>query len=84
MITSAAVASPQMKVPRHETPGHETPGLKTPRLAAARDPALDRLRLPARVSDIARSLALARRFGAPPEGQLDGCEIWRHHPKGQP
>ena len=55
--------------------------------AAARDHALDRLRLPALVCDIApdiaRSLALARRFGATPEGHLDGCQIRRHHPKGQ-
>ena len=63
-------------------------GFATEAALAARDFALNRLRLPTLVSYIApenaRSLALARRLGATPEGSIDGCEIWRQHPKGTP
>lgn len=61
-------------------------GLATEAATAARDHALTRLHLPALVSYIApgndRSRAVARRLGARPDGEIDGCEIWRHAPKG--
>ena len=66
----------------------EGQGYATEAATAARDHALTRLRLPALVSYIApanaRSRAVARRLGATPDGDIDGCEIWRHAPKGRP
>jgi RimJ/RimL family protein N-acetyltransferase len=65
----------------------EGQGHATEAAAAARDFALTRLQLPSLVSyiapDNARSRAVARRLGAFPDGEIDGCEIWRHAPKGQ-
>lgn len=66
----------------------EGQGYATEAATAARDHALTRLRLPSLVSYIApanaRSRAVARRLGATPDGHIDGCEIWRHAPKGMP
>lgn len=64
----------------------EGQGFATEAVTAARDHALQRLHLSSLVSYIApanaRSRAVARRLGAQPDGQIDGCEIWRHAPKG--
>jgi RimJ/RimL family protein N-acetyltransferase len=61
-------------------------GYATEAVTAARDLGLTRLQLSSLVSYIApentRSRAVARRLGAFPDGCIDGCEIWRHAPKG--
>lgn len=62
-------------------------GIATEAARAARDHALTRLHLPSLVSYIAPenagSRAVAQRLGAVLDGEIDGCEIWRHAPKGQ-
>ena len=68
--------------------GGEGQGFAGEAAAAARDHGFGPLQLAALVSYIApenaRSLALVRRLGARPDGRLDGCEIWRHQPRGKP
>lgn len=63
----------------------EGQGYVTEAAAAARDYAVSALRLPSLVSYISpenlRSGAVAMRLGATRDGMLDGCDIWRHHPK---
>jgi RimJ/RimL family protein N-acetyltransferase len=65
----------------------EGKGYATEAAAAARDHGLGALRLPSLVSYVApentRSAALAHRLGAWRDGMIDGCDVWRHHPKGQ-
>jgi RimJ/RimL family protein N-acetyltransferase len=62
-------------------------GLATEAAMAARDHATGVLRLPSLVSYVApenaRSAAVARRLGAWRDGTVEGCDVWRHHPKGQ-
>lgn len=67
------------------TAAGEGKGLAQEAAAAARDWALGPMRLPALVSYIApgngRSRRLAARLGARPDGEIDGCEVWRHAPR---
>ena len=64
----------------------EGQGFATEAATAARDHATTRLHLPTLVSyiapDNAASRAVAQRLGARPDGMVDGCDVWRHHPKG--
>jgi RimJ/RimL family protein N-acetyltransferase len=63
----------------------EGQGFVTEAAAAARDYALNVLRLPSLVSYVApenlRSAGVAARLGAVKDSTLDGCDIWRHHPQ---
>jgi RimJ/RimL family protein N-acetyltransferase len=63
----------------------EGQGFATEAAAAARDYAVQVLGLPSLVSYVAhenhRSAAVAERLGAIRDGVIDGCDIWRHHPK---
>ena len=63
----------------------EGQGYATEAARAVRDHALDVLQVPSLVSYVAaenhRSAAVALRLGAVRDGMLDGCDIWRHHPK---
>lgn len=68
---------------RDHAQGH---GYAAEAATAARDHGFTAMRLPSLVSyiapDNARSIALARRLGATRDGDVDSCQVWRHHRRG--